>query len=61
MMVALSGDGGKGKLRNARIEAVSYWPVERLPTEMALHVLAYNMTRVMAIFEVPGLLKAMRV
>jgi type IV secretory pathway VirD2 relaxase len=30
MMVALSGGGGKGKMRNARIEVLSYWPVERL-------------------------------
>jgi type IV secretory pathway VirD2 relaxase len=35
MMVALSGGGGKGKMRNARIEVVSYWPVERLPTAEA--------------------------
>ncbi len=32
MMVALSGGGGNGKMRNARIEVVSYWPVERLAT-----------------------------
>ena len=32
MMVALSGGGGKGKMRNARIEIVSYWRVERLHT-----------------------------
>ena len=30
MIVALSGGGGKAKMRNAQIEAVSYWPVERL-------------------------------
>ena len=35
MMVALSGGGGKGKMRNARIEVVSYWPVERLATAEA--------------------------
>ena len=35
MMVALSGGGGKGKMRNARIEVVSYWPVERLATTEA--------------------------
>lgn len=34
-MVALSGGGGKSKMRNARIEVVSYWPVERLPTDEA--------------------------
>jgi type IV secretory pathway VirD2 relaxase len=32
MIVALSGGGGKSKMRNARIEVVSYWPVERLAT-----------------------------
>jgi type IV secretory pathway VirD2 relaxase len=32
MIVALSGGGGKDKMRNAQIEAVSYWPVERLAT-----------------------------
>jgi type IV secretory pathway VirD2 relaxase len=30
MIVALSGGGGKAKMRNAQIEIVSYWPVERL-------------------------------
>ena len=35
MIVALSGGGGKGKMRNARIEVVSYWPVERLGTAEA--------------------------
>jgi len=32
----------------------------RVATEMALHVLAYNMTRVMAVIGVPRLIKAMR-
>ena len=27
-MVALSGGGGKGEMRNSRLEVVSYWPVE---------------------------------
>jgi Protein of unknown function (DUF3363) len=35
MIVALSGGGGKGKMRNARIEVLSYWPVERLTTAEA--------------------------
>ena len=30
MIVALSG-GGKGKVRNAKVEIVSYWELERLP------------------------------
>ena len=34
-MVALSGGGGKGKMRNAQIEVVSYWPIERLATTEA--------------------------
>ena len=35
MIVALSGGGGKGKMRNTHIEVVSYWPVERLATAEA--------------------------
>ena len=35
MMVELTGIGGKGKMRNAQIEIVSYWPVERLATAEA--------------------------
>jgi type IV secretory pathway VirD2 relaxase len=35
MIVALSGGGGTAKMRNARIEVVSYWPVERLATAEA--------------------------
>ena len=35
MIVALSGGGGKGKMRNAQIEVVSYWPVEQLATAEA--------------------------
>ena len=34
--------------------------IENVATEMALHVLAYNMTRVIAILGVPELVKAMR-
>ena len=34
--------------------------MENVATEMALHVLAYNMMRVMAILGVPGLVSAMR-
>ena len=30
MIVAMTGTGGKGKLRNAQIEIVSTWPVEKL-------------------------------
>lgn len=35
MIVALSGGGGKAKMRNAQIEVVSYRPVERLATAEA--------------------------
>jgi len=35
--------------------------LKHVATEMALHVLAYNMMRVMAILGVPGLVRAMRV
>jgi hypothetical protein len=34
--------------------------LKHVATEMALHVLAYNMTRVMAILGVPELIKAIR-
>jgi len=34
--------------------------LRHVATEMALHVLAYNITRVIAIVGVPGLVKAMR-
>ena len=33
--MAVSGGGGEGKLGEARIEVVSYWPVERLATPEA--------------------------
>ncbi|KAB2849109.1 MAG: DUF3363 domain-containing protein [Hyphomicrobiaceae bacterium] len=35
MIVALSGGGGKAKMRNAQIEVVSYWPLEQLATAAA--------------------------
>ena len=35
MMVALSRGGGKGKMRNAQIQVVSYWPIERLASAEA--------------------------
>lgn len=35
MIIALSGGSGKAKMRNAQIEVVSYWPVERLATAEA--------------------------
>jgi type IV secretory pathway VirD2 relaxase len=31
MLVALTGGGGKGKMRNAQIEVLSYWELDRLP------------------------------
>ena len=36
MIVVLSGGGGKGKMRNAQVEVVSHWPVERLATAEAV-------------------------
>jgi type IV secretory pathway VirD2 relaxase len=35
MIVALSGGGGKAKMRNAEVEILSYWPIERLPATEA--------------------------
>ena len=35
MIVALSGGGGQGKMHNAQVEVVSYWPVEQLATAEA--------------------------
>ena len=36
MIVALSGSGGKGSMRNVRIEVLSYWELEKLPGADAL-------------------------
>ena len=36
MIVALSGSGGKGRLRNARSEVLSYWELDKLPTAEAM-------------------------
>jgi hypothetical protein len=36
MIVALSGSGGKGRMRNVRIEVLSYWELDRLPNADAL-------------------------
>ena len=32
MIGSLTGGGGKGKLRNAQIEVLSYWELDRLPS-----------------------------
>jgi type IV secretory pathway VirD2 relaxase len=31
MIIALSGGGGRAKMRNAQVEILSHWPVEKLP------------------------------
>ena len=36
MIVALSGSGGKGRMRNARVEVLSYWELDKLPDADAL-------------------------
>ena len=69
----LDNDPGKIPLRSKTVEhpfgTIKAWmgathfkmkTLKHVATEMALHVLAYNMTRVMAILGVPELVKAMR-
>ena len=69
----LDDDPGKIPLRSKTVEhpfgTIKAWmgathfkmkTMKHVATEMALHVLAYNMTRVMAILGVPGLVKAMK-
>jgi hypothetical protein len=69
----LDDDPGKIPLRSKTVEhpfgTIKAWMgathfkmkrMENVATEMALHVLAYNMTRVIAILGVPRLLRAMR-
>ena len=36
MIVALSGSSGKGRMRNVRVEVLSYWELEKLPGADAL-------------------------
>ena len=68
----LDDDPGKIPLRSKTVEhpfgTIKAWmgathfkmkTMKHVATEMALHVLAYNMMRVMAILGVPGLVKAM--
>jgi Transposase DDE domain len=67
----IDDDPGKIPLRSKTVEhpfgTINSWmgathfkmkTLKHVETEMALHMLAYNMTRVMAILGVPGLLKA---
>jgi len=69
----LDDDPGKIPLRSKTVEhpfgTIKAWmgatdfkmkTLKHVSTEMALHVLAYNMTRVMAILGVHQLIKAMR-
>ncbi len=68
----LDDDPGKIPLRSKTVEhpfgTIKAWmgathfkmkTLKHVATEMALHVLAYNMTRVIAILGVSGLIKAM--
>ena len=71
--VRLEHDPGKMKVRRQTVEhpfgTLKYWmgathfltkTLPRVSTEMSLHVLAYNLKRMMSIFGIAGLLEAIR-
>jgi hypothetical protein len=73
MQVRLEHDPGKMKVRRQTVEhpfgTLKYWmgathfltkTLPRVSTEMSLHVLAYNLKRMMSIFGIAGLLEAIR-
>lgn len=73
MQVRLEHDPGKMKVRRQTVEhpfgTLKYWrrpthfltkTLLRVSTEMSLHVLAYNLKRMMSIFGIAGLLAAIR-
>jgi hypothetical protein len=73
IQVRLEHDPGKMKVRRQTVElpfgALKYWmeathfltkTLPRESTEMSLHVLAYNLKRIMSIFGIVGLLEAIR-
>ena len=73
MQVRLEHDPGKMKVRRQTVEhpfgALKYWmgathfltkTLPRVSTEMSLHVLAYNLKRMMSIFGIAGLIEAIR-
>jgi transposase len=73
MQVRLEHDPGKMRVRRQTVEhpfgTLKYWmgathfltkTLPRVSTEMSLHVLAYNLKRMMSIFGISGLLEAIR-
>ena len=73
MQARLDGDPGKTRIRRQTVEhpfgTIKSWmgsthfrmkTLKHVGTEMALHVLAYNMKRVMQILGNGGLIEAMR-
>jgi hypothetical protein len=73
MQVQLEHDPGKMKVRRQTVEhpfgTLKYWmgathfltrTLPRVSTEMSLHVLAYNLKRMMSILGIKGLLKAIK-
>ncbi|WP_458369568.1 transposase [Pseudomonas fluorescens] len=73
MQARLEHDPGKMKVRRQTVEhpfgTLKYWmgathfltkTLPRVSTEMSLHVLAYNLKRMMSIFGIAGLLEAIR-
>lgn len=73
MQVRLEQDPGKMKVRRQTVEhtfgTLKYWmgathfltkTQPRVSTEVSLHVLAYNLKRMMNIFGIAGLLEAIR-
>ncbi|KOX98501.1 hypothetical protein AM274_30460 [Pseudomonas nunensis] len=73
MQVRLEHDLGKMKVRRQTVQhpfgTLKYWmgsthfltrTLPRVSTEMSLHVLAYNLKRMMSIFGIAGLLEAIR-
>ncbi len=73
MQARLEHDPGKMRVRRQTVEhpfgTLKYWmgathfltkTLPRVSTEMSLHVLAYNLKRMMSIFGIAGLLEAIR-
>ena len=73
VQIRLEQDPGKRKVRRQTVEhpfaTLKFWmgsthfltkTLPRVSTEMSLHVLAYNLKRMMSIFGIAGLLEAIR-
>ncbi len=73
VQIRLEQDPGKMKVRRQTVEhpfgTLKFWmgsthfltkTLPRVSTEMSLHVLAYNLKRMMSIFGIAGLLEAIR-